>query len=171
MKRVASVVMALCLIGGVLLANLETASSQAPPQGRTITFFDPDQTDFERTINERNRRFGSGDWTLIKDRFYDPDTCEKAGIMLGRFTFLKSVGRNNGFFLMDGGVHLPDGRMTFYWPGRFTDFGQPDNPPTEGAAVTGGTGAYEGAGGTLTVQEGVDMCDKSGAVVTMELAS
>ena len=170
MKRVFSVVVAVCLIGGVLLANLESASSQAPPQGRTLTFFDPNPTDFEKNINEGPRRFSSGDWTLIKDRFFDPETCEKSGVMIGRFTFVKSIGDRNGFFLLDAGMLLPDGKMTFYWPGKFSDFGEADAPPTDGAAITGGTGAYEGVGGTLTVQEGLEMCDKSGALVTIELA-
>ena len=170
MKRVLSVVVAVCLVGGILLANLETASSQAPPQGRTLTFFDPGPTDFEKNINEGPRRFSPGDWTVIKDRFFDTETCEKAGVLVARFVFVKSTGQNNGFFIFDGGLLLPDGKLTAYWPGKFSDFGQGDTPPTEGGAITGGTGAYEGAGGTLTVQEDQKMCEKNGALVTVELA-
>jgi hypothetical protein len=169
MKRVASVVVSLCLIGGVLLANLETASSQAPPQGRTLTLFDPQATDFEKNINEGRRGFSSGDWSVVKDSFFDPDTCEKVGTFLGRFTFIKSAGRNDGFFVMDGGAVLSDGKITFYWPGRFTEFGQADAPPTDGGAITGGTGAYEGVGGSMLVQEDQQLCEKKGALITLEL--
>ena len=169
MKRVASVVVALGLIGGLLLANLETASSQAPPQGRTITWFDPNATDFEKNINEGRRGFSSGDWSVIKDSFFDPETCEKVGTFLGRFVFIKGIGNNNGFFMMDGGAITSAGKLTFQWPGRFTDFGQEGSPPTTGGAITGGTGDYAGAGGTLTVQEDQQLCEKKGALITVEL--
>ncbi len=169
MKRAASVVLSLCLVAGILLANVETASSQAPPQGRTLTFFDPNATDFEKTINEGRKGFSSGDWTLIKDKFLDTETCEKAGALLGRFTFVKRAGNNDGFFLLDAGLLLADGRLTLYWPGRFSDFGQADARPTRGAAITGGTGAYANGGGTVTVQEDQQMCDKRGALITVEL--
>ena len=170
MRKPAAVFTFVLLVGGLLLGSLQPASSQAPPQGRTLTFFDPNPTDFEKNINEGPRRFSPGDWTVIKDRFYDTETCEKAGVLVARFVFVKGTGNNNGFFIFDGGLLLPDGKLTAYWPGKFSDFGEADDPPTEGGAITGGTGAYEGAGGTLTVQEGLEMCDKSGALVTVELA-
>ena len=170
MRKPAAVFTFVLLVGGLLLGSLQPASSQAPPQGRTLTFFDPGKTDFEKNVNVGPKRFSSGDWTVLKDRFFDTETCEKAGVLLGRFTFVKSIGDRNGYFLMDGGMLLPDGRITFYWPGKFSDFGEADAPPTDGAAVTGGTGPYEGAGGTVTVQEGVEMCDRAGALVTVQLS-
>lgn len=169
MRKPAAVFTFVLLVGGLVLGSLQPASSQAPPQGRTLTFFDPNPTDFEKTINEGPKRFSAGDWTIIKDRFYDTDTCEKAGVLVARFVFVKSIGRNNGFFIFDGGLLLPDGKLTAYWPGKFTDFGQADAPPTDGAAITGGTRAYAGAGGTLTVQEDQQMCEKKGALVTVQL--
>ncbi len=168
MRKPAAVFTFVLLVGGLLLGSLQPASSQAPG-GRTFTFFDPNATDFEKQINEGSRRFSAGDWAVIKDRFFDTETCEKAGVFVGRFTFIKRAWQNDGFFLLDGGAILPDGKITFYWPGRFTDFGQADAAPTQGAAVTGGTGAYEGAGGTLTVQEDQQMCDKNGALITIDL--
>lgn len=164
MKRVASAVVSLCLIGGVLFANLQTASSQAPQQGRTLTFFDPRATDFEKQINEGRKGFSAGDWGVQKDRFFDPETCEKAGTLVGRFAFVKAIGRNDGFFIFDAGVLLPDGKLTFYWPGRFSEFAEGGS-----GAITGGTEAYAGAGGQLSVEEDVRMCDKLGALVTIEL--
>lgn len=168
MRKTATVSAFVLLVGGLLLGSLQPAVSQAPV-GRTLTFFDPRATDFEKSIDEGRKGFSAGDWTVIKDRFYDPETCEKAGVLVGRFTFVKATGRNNGYFLMDAGMLLPDGKMTFYWSGLFSEFGQADAPPTEGGAITGGTGAYEGAGGTLLVQEDQQLCEKQGALVTVEL--
>ena len=166
MKRVLSVLVTVCLVGGVLLVNLETASSQAP--GNTITFFDPNATDFEKDINEGRKGFSAGDWSVIKDTMFDPETCDKAGTFLARFTFIKSAGRDNGFFTFDGGVILPDGKLTMYWPGKFSEFEDPG--AAGGGAITGGTGAYSGVGGDFTVEEDVQMCEKNGALITIDLA-
>lgn len=168
MRKTAAVSTFVLLVGGLLLGSLQPAVSQAPVN-QTLTFFDARATDFEKVINEGGEGFGPGDWTVIKDSFFDTETCERAGIMIGRFTFIKESGRNDGFFSLEGGAHLSDGRVTFTWPGRFTDFGQADTPPTQGGAITGGTGAYEGAGGTIMVQEDQQMCDKRGALVTITL--
>ena len=168
MRKTAAVATFVLLVGGLLLGSLQPAVSQAPG-GQTLTFFDARATDFEKTIDEGRKGFSAGDWSVIKDSFFDPETCEKTGTMVGRFTFIKSAGRNDGFFSLDGGAFLSDGRITFSWPGRFSDFGQADTPPTEGGAITGGTGAYEGTGGTMMVQEDQQMCEKQGALITVHL--
>ena len=157
------------LVGGVLFATLQPASSQAPG-GRTLTFFDPNKTDFEKELNVGSDRFSPGDSALTKDSIYDPETCEKNGTFLGRFTFVKNQGQDDGFFLLDAGLILEDGKLTLYWPGRFTEF---ENPEAQGigGAITGGTGAYDGAGGSLVVEEDVEMCDRKGALVTVELTN
>ena len=170
MRKTAVVATFVLLVGGLILGSLQPAVSQAPG-GRTLTFFDPNATDFEKNINVGRRGFSAGDWSVIKDSLFDPETCEKSGTFLGRFTFIKAVGGNDGFFMLEGGALLSDGRVTFSWPGRFTDFGQADAPPTQGAAVTGGTGAYEGAGGSVLVQEDQQMCEKRGAIISVDLTN
>ncbi|MFP5351286.1 MAG: hypothetical protein ACLGIB_01820 [Actinomycetota bacterium] len=166
MRKSAAALAFAVLVGGFLVGNLQPAVSQAGAQ--TLTFFDPRATDFEKEIDEGRKGFSSGDWALIKDRVFDPETCEKAGDFLGRFTFVKSAGRNDGYFVVDAGILTPEGKITLYWPGRFREFANP-TAPTTGGAVTGGTGIYAGAGGTITVQEDVQMCEKTGAVITVEV--
>ena len=166
MRKTAALLAFAVLVGGFLIGNLQPAVSQAG--GQTLTFFDPNATDFEKSINEGRKGFSAGDWTVIKDRFFNPETCEKAGEFVGRFTFVKAAGRNDGYFLLDAGLLMPDGKLTFYWPGRFTEFGNPTGPAS-GGAITGGTGSFSGAGGSLVVEEDVQMCEKKGALVTIEL--
>ena len=169
MRKTITVITFVLLVGGLLFTTLQPASSQAPG-GRTITLFDPNKTDFDKEINEGGDRFGAGDWSVTKDSIYDPESCEKNGTFLGRFTFVKGTGQEDGFFLVDAGVILDDGKLTFYWPGRFSEFANPD-AATSGGAITGGTGAYEGAGGSIVVEEDVEMCDRRGALVTISLTN
>lgn len=166
MRRTAAALASAVLVGGFLIAGLQPAVSQAPGNV-TLTYFDPRATDFEKQIDEGRKGFSAGDWSVIKDRVFDPDTCAKAGDFLGRFTFVKAVGRNNGYFIVDASVLTPDGKLTVYWPGKFSEF--ESLAAGGGGAITGGTGIYAGAGGTITVEEDVQMCEKTGAVITIEL--
>ena len=167
MRKTAAALAFAVLVGGFLIGGLQPAVSQAPGN-TTLTYFDPRATDFEKQIDEGRKGFSAGDWAIIKDRVFDPETCNKAGEFLGRFTFVKAAGRNDGYFLVDAGILTPDGKLTFYWPGRFTEF-EDASAQGAGGAVTGGTGIYTGAGGTITVEEDVQMCEKTGAVITIEL--
>jgi hypothetical protein len=104
---------------------------------------------------------------LVKDTLFDPETCEKAGTVLIRFQVVKLAGKNDAYFLDDGGLILPDGKLALYLHGRFTEF--------EGAngfagAITGGTGAYRDARGEFHIVENQEMCDKKGALITADLA-
>lgn len=77
---------------------------------------------------------------------------------------IKRAGREDAFFLTDGGLLLPDGKLSISFPGRFSEF-------VTGAsgAVTGGTEAYKDVRGDFSVTEDQRMCDRNGAVITADL--
>jgi hypothetical protein len=161
-------VLALTVALSIVLAasTLVPAISQPPPDRVTLTWFDPRATDFEKELNFGGKGFGPGDMGLVKDSIFDPETCEKAGTVLIRFQFVKAAGRNDGFFIDDGGLLLPDGKLTFQLIGRFTEF---ESETGAAVAVTGGTGAYRDATGQAFVSEDHRMCDKRGALITADL--
>ncbi len=129
-----------------------------------MSWFDPNRTDFEKELNLGGKGFGAGDMALIKDSMFDPETCEKAATALLRFQVVKRAGRNDAFFLTEGGLLLPDGKLSLSFPGRFSEF-------VTGAsgAITGGTDAYKDVTGDFSVTEDQKMCDKRGAVITADL--
>jgi hypothetical protein len=167
MRKTVLVLTLTTAISAVLAAGtLVPAISQPPAQRVTMTWFDPNKTDFEKELNFGSKEFGPGDMGLVKDSMFDPETCEKAGTLLLRFQFVKPIGRNDGFFLDEGGLVLPDGKLAFALFGRFTEF---ESETGAAAAVTGGTGAYKDATGELLISEDHEMCDKKGALVTADL--
>lgn len=160
------VVLAAALSLVVMTGTLMPAISQPPAQRTTLTWFDPGKTDFEKELNLGGKGFKAGDMVVIKDSMFDTETCEKAGTLVARFQVVKLAGRNDAFFVFDGGLLLPDGKLTIYLPAKFSEFA---NEAGAAGAITGGTGAYKDATGELRVDEDHEMCDKRGALITADL--
>ena len=159
------VVLALAASVVVVTSGVMPAVSQPPEQRTTLTWFDPNKTDFEKSMNIGGKGF-AGDMAVIKDSMFDPETCEKSGILLLRFQAVKAIGDRDGFFLTEGGLLLPDGKLTIALPGRFSEF---EAEGGAAGAVTGGTGPYRDVTGEFHVVEGQAMCDRKGALITADL--
>lgn len=141
------------------------AISQPPAERTTLTFFDPRATDFEKGLNLGGKGF-AGDMAVVKDTMFDPETCEKSATLLLRFQAVKAIGENDGFFITDGGLILPDGKLGISLFGRFSEFASEGGSP---GAVTGGTGANRDVTGEFTVSERHRTCDKRGSLITASL--
>lgn len=158
-------VLALAASVVVVTSGVMPAVSQPPEQRTTLTWFDPNKTDFEKGMNLGGKGF-AGDMAVVKDSFFDPESCEKAGTVLLRFQAVKAIGDNDGFFLTEGGLLLPDGKLTLSIPGRFSEF---EAEGGAAGAVTGGTDAYRDVTGQIHVVEDQEMCGRKGAVITADL--
>lgn len=151
---------------GLWVFSAGSVSSQAPPARTTLTFFDPNKTNFEKFIDVGREDFSPGDYSIFIENLKDPDTCEGAGKIIGKFTISKVVGRENAFFVVDFGFRLPDGTITGYHAGKFSDFA---SDTRNHLAVTGGTQVYEDATGEFTLDEDTQMCGTRGALITVDL--
>ncbi len=157
-----------CALGASLVlaaGAVMPAISQPPGQRTTLTWFDPNKTDFEKGLNLGGKGF-AGDMAVIKDSLFDPETCDKSATLLLRFQAVKAIGNDDGFFLTEGGLLLPDGKVIISLPGRFSEFGSEGG---SAGAVTGGTGAYRDVTGEFHVVEDQQMCDRRGALVTADV--
>ena len=164
MKR-SLIALVLAVTAVVATGALVPATSQPPEQRTSLTWFDPRKTDFEKGMNLGGKGF-AGDMAVIKDSLFDPETCEKAGTLLLRFQGIKAIGENDGFFMAEGQVLLPDGKVAIALAGRFTEL---DAETGAMGAVTGGTGAYRDVTGDFNVVEDQQMCDKRGSLISASL--
>jgi hypothetical protein len=165
MRKTAVGLTAGLVLGLIFGAMAVPATSQGPNERTTLTVFDPNKTEYSKDIDEGRKGFSPGDWNVSVEKVLDPETCERAGKAIIRFTFVRSIGRNDGNFIVDFTYQRPDGKLTAYSAGRFKQF--------EGGfafPVTGGSGAYKDAGGEVTLEENVEHCDKKGALLTFDLA-
>lgn len=164
MRKKMFVMLALALTAGVIVGLVAgPATSQVDPQRTTITLFDPQATQHEKEIDEKPAGFSAGDWGVFREKQLDPETCETAGQVVGRFTFVESIGKDNGYFMVDGGLLLDDGKLTFQGTGKFSE------DTAFNIAVTGGTGPYKDASGEVTFADNATNCDKKGDLITIDL--
>jgi hypothetical protein len=164
MKRltmVLSVIVAASLMGVLAVP----ATSQPQPERMTITLFGND-TDYEKHVRGSGDPFAPGDWHVYVDRLLDPETCEVAAKIVGRFVFVKRIGKYNGWYINEFTVTRPDGKITAYGGGTYGDFAKSDAV----FAVTGGTGAYRDASGDVSFDtETVRLCGSRGQLSTIDI--
>ena len=166
MRRLASLMAAVVATSAVvLLGTVGPVGSQLPGERQTITLFDPRATEYERNFNEGKKGVSPGDVSLFIEKQLDPDTCEKAGQVVGRIQIVKLVGQENAIFTGDFTVTLDGGKITAAGAAKFSEFGGLD--PL--FAVTGGTGIYKDASGEVSFQEGVELCGKKGELITIDI--
>lgn len=155
------------LLAAVLVGSLVTPATSQPELERvTMTFFDPRPTEFDKEIDEKPQGFSPGDWSVIREKQLDPETCEPAGNLLLHFVFVEQTGKENGWVRFNGDFVMDDGKISIQTAGKFSDF---ENEGGFKFSVIGGTGAYKDATGEGSVAEGTPMCDKKGDTVTLDL--
>lgn len=149
-----------------VLGAVGPVSSQSPAQRTTLTLFDPNKTNWEKDIDLGRKGDSPGDMNIFVDPMFDPETCEKAGMVLGQFQVSKFVGKRDAWFHIDLTWRLPDGSLQTQHGGRFTDF---EDPLRQRFALIGGSGAYRDATGEVTLVEDVERCGKRGALFTLDI--
>jgi hypothetical protein len=150
------------LIGsGVVIGAMIPASSQ---EGGNITVCDQNRPGYNKDIDVGRNGFSPGDYSVFQDKLLNTQTGNGAGRLVGRLTFVKVFRKaNDVLFIADITTQLRRGKISFYGAGRFGKFRTGLKLP-----VTGGTGAYSGAGGSVTGRNG--KCDgKPGIRLTFNL--
>ena len=141
------------------------AGSQAPQERQTLTFFDPNKTDYERFINEGKQGLSPGDVIMFIEKQLDAESCEPNGQLVGKLQIIKTIGDRDALYSGDFTLRLPNGKITAGGAGKFSEF----NTAEPIFAVTGGTETYRDASGEVTIEEDVTLCGKKGALVTVDI--
>lgn len=146
---------------GLLIAMVGPAASQAQV---TTEYFSPDSSGFERFIDVKKEGPSNGDYFLLGHALQNPEDGTRVGRMFGICTIIKIDPQHANTIqtceiqlnLADGGV-MTEGTFSV----ALLD---------EGAtiAVTGGTGNYSQAAGTLTLT-GTEVDGESGVLLSLDL--
>ena len=161
--RLVGVVAAVATLG--VVGSAVPVQSQQPAERQTITFFDPNRTEYERFVNEGRRGLSPGDVILFVDKQLDPETCDRLGSLTGRLQIIKTISDRDARFSGEFTVTLAGGKIVAGGAARFSEFAGTD--PV--FAVTGGTETYRDASGEVSFQEDVRLCDTRGTMTTIDL--
>ena len=139
----------------VLVIVLASSGSAQQPGERTLTFTERDTAGTFKLIDirpknrrgTRNPRLSIGDSFAFRGPLFDAANQSRVGEIGGTCTFLKSGTFETATSHCIASMRLADGSIAFQ---GFVRFGS----RTTTIAVVGGTGAYEGARGSLRSTEG-----------------
>jgi hypothetical protein len=144
-KSVALVVASALIGSGVVIGAMVPASSQ---QGRTIRLYEREGTGFEKFINVAGQGV-AGDYVTETHPLYRRGTRKKVGRDVAHITLIRAIGnQGNALFRVAVTARLGGGKIEASGFGKLSQLSKGVT-----GAVTGGTGVYEGATGTLTFRE------------------
>jgi hypothetical protein len=141
-------VCAAALATGLVAGLLIPAASQGADT-RTLTWCEKNKGGFTRHIDVGKPGGSSGDFEIVTRAMYNPQTGEKIGTDVNRFTFVRALGRRNGIGLVEATALLAKGKITAYSAFKFSSFRNGAN-----FAITGGSGRYRNITGSGTAQPG-----------------
>ena len=136
------------------------ATPHGAPSGMHVQIFEPLEGGSDSLIDLGKPGPSAGDTTLSRKPVVDPDTGAAAGTDVTRIQVVELL-RRNAVVILDCTSNLTDGAITFYGSFRILD-------PVVVLAVTGGTGAYAGARGTVKL-EATEIGGKAGTLITFEI--
>ena len=166
-KGVAALAAAVGISGVLMVSLLAPASSARSPRnpGDTqISVFDVEGP-FERDLDLGGPGFGPRDIVFEIQPLIDPVDQSPVGKVYTRLQVMRVLKTGDFVFLIDCQVKLSTGTILFNGTARFSDF-------SSGAVfpVTGGTGSYELARGTVTGTAG-SVGGKDGATLAFDLTT
>lgn len=148
MRKTAAVFMTVIgILGGLAIGSIPAISQ---PGGRTtIVAYDLNRDDRSVDVDENRKYFSAGDTFMFSSRLLDPADKETRIGSLKVICEVLAANREK-----EAATQLCEGEATFE-AGKLTAFGSLRFGPNSDSAqlvITGGTGEYEGAAGTLTVE-------------------
>lgn len=131
---------------GLTISIISPASSDTRYHRRTIHLAEKVSDDRDDFVDVGEPDFSVGDYLVLDtDPVFNASLSKKVGVLSGDCLFLRELAECDVSFKLRGGLITAEGPLHF------------DRPST--VAVTGGTGAYKTAHGTLTVTIGDEGSD------------
>ncbi|HEX2030982.1 MAG TPA: hypothetical protein VHL78_06245 [Actinomycetota bacterium] len=131
---------------GLALSLTWLAPAMSQPQDHAFSVFDVNGP-YEKVIDVGSAGFGAGDVILQHHPLLDPGTAERVGTAVTKVTIVRNNASGNAEFIIDCTLKLEAGQVVFYGASRFFRLVDGDVFP-----ITGGSGAYDGAAGSLVMQ-------------------
>lgn len=144
-KKLGALAAAIALLG-LTISIISPASSDTRYHHRTLHLAEKLSDDRDEFVDVGESGESVGDYFVInRDPLFNASRTEKVGESSGHCMFVDRAAECDVTFKLRGGLITVEGLFEFQESSRF--------------AVTGGTGAYKTAHGTLTITEGDEGLD------------
>jgi type IV secretory pathway protease TraF len=153
--RIVGAVVGVCtFVGAIALTG--TSSGAAAPARAGSTVFIADSTGFFRSIDEAAPGLSTEDLIFEKSPVLDVATGDRIGVSTTRIQVVKvELEGDDTLSIMDSTVVVDGGRITFSGSFRTGIWQGSDGLGWRGMfPITGGTGAHQGASGTVVAEAG-----------------
>jgi hypothetical protein len=151
MKRRGTLIVVLLAGAAALVAVFASSGSADHPGSTTLTFVERNNEGTFRFIDVRpksprpGQRISAGDMFLGSNRLYNAANKRRRGKLFFKCTAVVASRTGNSPFLCEGTARFSDGTLVI------SAVLQGERDPA--GAITGGTGAYEGASGSFSSDE------------------
>lgn len=139
------------IVAGATIAALGWTllpASSAVTATQRFRVCDQSKPGYEHDVDSDNSGdFSPGDRFLFEDKLLDPQTGRKAGRDVGEATFIRIVNQQDALADISAMFFFPSGKISVYFSARFSDLDKGERFP-----ITGGTGAYENASGSVFIK-------------------
>lgn len=141
-------------LGGItaLAAIAVLALTLVPAQsagGATERFrvCDQNHPGYEHDVDNGEDGFSAGDQFMFVDKLLDPATGRKAGRDSGTATIVRVIHGQDALVHIEAMFYFPNGKISVFFAARFGDLDEGQFFP-----ITGGTGHYENATGSVFIK-------------------
>lgn len=131
----------------VILTSLMPASSHQATRNfakTQVVVCEKNNSGFIKNIDVGRHGFSAGDYAVNSTPAYHAG--HRVGTDVGKQTIVRRIGKGDARFIVDATMILRNGKISAYGPARYSRFGKGVS-----FAVTGGTGLYRKADGTVRV--------------------
>ena len=108
---------------------------------------DQSKPGYEHDVDQGDDGFSAGDQFLFTDKLLDQSTGRKAGRDSGAATILRVIHGQDALVHIDAMFYFPNGKISVFFAIKFSDLDTGARHP-----ITGGTGHYENATGSVFIK-------------------
>ena len=143
-KLIAGVLAVMAMVAVCLVVLPASSAVGATERFRVC---DQSKPGYEADVDNGEDGFSAGDEFLFTDKLLDPATGKKAGRDSGAAEILRVIHGQDAVVHIDAMFYFPNGRIAVFFAGKFSDLDTGARYP-----ITGGTGHYEDATGSVFIK-------------------
>jgi Allene oxide cyclase barrel like domain len=137
----------LAIMAMVAVCTVVLPASSAVGATERFRVCDKSKPGYEADADNGEEGFSAGDQFFFTDKLLDPSTGRKAGRDSGDATIIRVIHHQDALVHINAMFYFPNGKIAVFFAAKFQDLDTGQRFP-----ITGGTGHYENATGSVLIK-------------------